>query len=107
MTDTLPGLQAWVLRRMITVFNGICGRPHRPREQAIRDMLERLGVKLPDKPSKHKPGDSSEDDSMSELENAHEENAEEEDPTGDEVCLRLNTAFICKRLMKYVLHELR
>ena len=81
--DGLPGVQAWCLRRMITVFNGICGRPHVPKETNIREMLERLGIKLPEK-AKRQVDDNDDDDDGSP--DPAEEGAEEEPPTDDEEC---------------------
>ena len=74
--------QAWVLRRCLTIFNTIIGRPHRPREPNIRWMLDRLKVEL--------PGSADDDDEI-----YFEEEAEEELPTDDEECLRPIPMHVC------------
>lgn len=51
-------LEAWTIRRCLTLFNGIIRRPHWPREPKIRELIERLGIKLP---SKHETAASDEE----------------------------------------------
>ena len=72
---------------MITVFNGIVGRPHIPREPEVRDMIRTLGIELPEKPKQRGSSSScsDEDSGADEMgDGCTEENAEEEPPTDDE-----------------------
>ena len=82
-----------MLRRCITTFNCIAGRPHCPREKNIKEMFTQLGLPLPGK------GQGSDDEECSEASaieseedhecdegDENEENAEEEERTDDEEC---------------------
>ena len=48
-SGTQIGRQAWVARRCMSEFNGILRRPHVPREEEIRMLIEQLGLKLPER----------------------------------------------------------
>ena len=39
-------MQAWALRRMLSLFNAVTRRPHKPREPAIREMMKAMGMEL-------------------------------------------------------------
>ena len=82
-------IQAWALRRMISVYNLVTRRPHVPRELALRRILRSQGFDVPLEASPRpgpSPGsthgaqdDGDEDDLM-------EESPESEENTDDE-CL--------------------
>lgn len=38
--------QAWFLRRLMSMYNDVCRRPHLPREPALRRILSGTGVDL-------------------------------------------------------------
>ena len=40
-------IQAWALRRMVSVFNCVTRRPHVPREVALRRLLRSQGFDIP------------------------------------------------------------
>lgn len=40
-------IQAWALRRMVSVFNSVTRRPHIPREVALRRLLRNQGFDIP------------------------------------------------------------
>lgn len=40
-------MQAWALRRMISVYNSVTRRPHVPRELALRRILISQGFDVP------------------------------------------------------------
>ena len=40
-------IQAWALRRMISVYNSVTRRPHVPREKALRRILISQGFDIP------------------------------------------------------------
>ena len=48
-------IQAWGLRRMISVYNGVTRRPHVPREKALRRILISQGFEI-ELDSPPKPG---------------------------------------------------
>ena len=81
--------QAWRLRRCISEFNGICRRPHWPREDQIRALLKLHEIELPERKLKE-PGDEDEvaedegQDYEEDLESEAETvDAEVEDGSGD------------------------
>ena len=67
--------QAWTLRRAVTLFNQIVGKPHWPREERIQRMIKTLGIEQPPK------GDGEEENDEEGLD---EEDAESEVETEDE-----------------------
>lgn len=71
-------MQAWFLRKCMTIYNDIVRRVHLPREHEIRRVMAATGVDL------SQYGPSSEDClEPGNLEGAHE-NQEEEQPESDE-----------------------
>lgn len=40
--------QGWILRRMLSQINRICGRPHKPRDPLIRKLCALAGAKWPE-----------------------------------------------------------
>ena len=69
--------QAWRLRRCISEFNGICRRPHWPREAQIRSLLKSLDIELPERKEAY------EEESEEEASVCDEENIESEGETED------------------------
>lgn len=51
------GLQAWGLRRMISCYNGVCRRPHIPREKALRRIMRSQGIDVPLELPPRNPGE--------------------------------------------------
>ena len=41
-------MQAWSLKRCLSVFNRAAGRPHRPRSAAIRRLMRLAGLPVPE-----------------------------------------------------------
>ena len=69
--------QAWTLRRALSLFNAIVGKPHWPREVAIQEMIKTLNIEQPAKEGADSEGseadDIGEEDMESELETDDEE----------------------------------
>ena len=63
---------AWSLKRLNSTFNRICGRPHRPRSEAIRRLMVIAGVPIPE-------ASAGEDDEESSWEEGEEEEDFEDD----------------------------
>ena len=38
--------EAWVLRRLITIFSQVARRPHIPRDPQMRRLFEAIGIKV-------------------------------------------------------------
>ena len=84
-------IQAWALRRMISVYNSVTRRPHVPRERALRRILISQGFDIDlESPPRSGPapalGTSANPPEDAELdgENEMEENSESESFTDDE-----------------------
>ena len=73
--------QGWLLRRMLSHINRICGRPHRPRDDPIRKLCGIAGVTWPDPPE----GDNEEEDDEQESEESEYESEEDESQSESEV----------------------
>lgn len=66
-------LQGWLLRRLLTAVNRICGRPYRPRDPIIREICSWAGVTWPD-PERKPCGEPDEDEvGLEEQEESEEE----------------------------------
>ena len=44
-------MQAWILKRLISIFGRAARRGHVPREQAMRKIYEAAGIPLPESAS--------------------------------------------------------
>ena len=40
--------EAWILRKMVFLFNRAAKRGHRPREAGIRELMQVAGIDIPD-----------------------------------------------------------
>ena len=39
--------EAWLLRRMVTIFAKMAKRPHAPRDPGVRDLFHASGIPVP------------------------------------------------------------
>ncbi|CAE7576074.1 unnamed protein product [Symbiodinium sp. CCMP2456] len=60
--------QAWVLKRLVSIFARAARRGHYPRERAFRDIYRTAGIPLPDHPSAAKDDVESDGDDVSDEE---------------------------------------
>lgn len=58
--------QAWVIKRLLSTFNRVARRPHRPRSMILRRLMGVAGIPVP--PSPVRPSRGSNDDSSNESE---------------------------------------
>ena len=74
--------QAWGVRRMLTVFNDLIRRGHRPRDAGLRSVMVSLGLPVPaeERRALEDPEGHCDDESVD-----LDENAEEESITEDEI----------------------
>ncbi|CAE7895063.1 unnamed protein product, partial [Symbiodinium microadriaticum] len=80
LSGDVSSTMAWLVKRLVSAFNRISNRPHRPRCSAIRRLMKIAGIPLPEG---EVVGDEGEDELIEEEE---EEEELEEDP-----CLEENT----------------
>ena len=38
---------AWSVKRLVSVFKRVVSRPHRPRSETIRSLMEAAGIPVP------------------------------------------------------------
>ena len=38
--------EAWILRRLVSIFSSVARRPHTPREKGLRDLYGAVGITL-------------------------------------------------------------
>lgn len=84
-------MQAWVLKKCMTLYNDICRRPHLPRESAIRVLMAQTGVDLT------LYGPSSSDD-LEQEEEEQGEQGEEELEEHDECAPHAKVDLICNHI---------
>ena len=84
-------MQAWVLKKCMTLYNDIRRRPHLPRESAIRMLMAQTGVDLT------LYGPSSSDD-LEQGEEEQEEQGEEELEEHDECAPHAKVDLICNHI---------
>ena len=62
----------------MSIFNGICRKPHVPREPELRALIGDLNIQLPEKPSREELVEEEEEEFA-------EEDDESEEKTDDEI----------------------
>ena len=78
-------MQAWALRRMISVYNSVTRRPHVPRELALRRILRSQGFDVPLEMPRPGPAQGSSRECLEEDWGVEEGEEEEEEFLDDEV----------------------
>ena len=86
-------LQAWHCKRMISLFNRACGRPHLPKEKWLQEMMVELGISISSRPPRPETAESSDDDEDPEEGGEEEEATEDEMYCEDEDCM--HESYVC------------
>ena len=73
-----------MLRRCLSSLNRICGRPHWPRSQEVRELCKIAGVTWPEPEPRERSRDDSETDELTE--SSEEELEEDSDEECEEDC---------------------